>query len=233
MKFCCKLCNIELNNENTARNGTRNGKIRYRKECKKCNSKITIANAAKDIIKRRTKAVLYSRTSGKVKLYPCERCSSPCYKKYKRAFCTDMCRFMSYVTVTDNCWIWNGAKNKKYGILNFRNRNSMPAHRMSYILFRGEIPDGILACHTCDNPPCVNPQHIFLGTTQHNTEDMMRKGRSMKGEKHPLAKLTEDDILKIRNLHKQGMKQTKIAEMFNVLASYINCIIKRRTWKHI
>lgn len=218
-----------------ARNGVRNGKIRYRKECKKCDSKRTIISAAKDIIKRRTKAVLYLRTSGKVKLYPCERCSGPCYKTYKRAFCSDMCRFMSYVTITDTCWIWNGARGRgDYGQFCLEDRNNMHAHRAAYVLFNKiKIPEGLLACHTCDNPPCVNPQHIFLGTTQHNTEDMMKKGRSMKGEKHPKAKLTKENVLDIRRLHKEGIKQTKIAEMFNVLASYINCIIKKRTWKHI
>lgn len=233
----CNNCSIILNSENASQNGTRNGKKRYRKECKVCNSKRVIQNSAKDIMKRRARMNRWVRLTGKVKMYPCEKCSQPCYKKYKRAFCSDKCRFLSYATITETCWIWNGAKNKGYGLICFKDNPHMPAHRVSYILFRGEIPEGKLVCHNCpdgkDNPSCVNPDHLWIGTTQQNSKDSVKKGRSLKGELHNKAKLTEKDVLEIRRLHKEGIKQTKIAEMFNVLASYINCIIKKRTWKHI
>jgi len=230
----CNFCNKILNENNRARNGIRNGKMRFRNECKPCNSKRVIKNASKDVSRRRAKATLYLRKSGRVKMYPCERCKNPCYKKYKRAFCTDMCRFMSYVTITDSCWIWIGAKNKRgYGLFSFRNKKSITTHRVSYILYRGEIPEGKLICHTCDNPSCINPQHLWAGTTQQNTRDMVIKGRSLRGEKQNGAKLTEQDVIKIRKLNKEGIQQNKIAEMFNVFAGHINNIIKRRVWKHI
>lgn len=76
------------------------------------------------------------------------------------------------------CWIWQGAKNKKgYGFTSLPGGKKITAHRASYIVFRGEIPTGMLVCHKCDNPSCVNPDHLFLGTAQDNTSDMIKKGR--------------------------------------------------------
>jgi hypothetical protein len=89
-------------------------------------------------------------------------------------------RFWSKVKKTDNCWEWQACKNEHgYGILNIGKRGlgKIRAHRLSFIIHKGEIPESLLVCHRCDNPTCVNPEHLFLGTQKDNTQDMIKKGR--------------------------------------------------------
>jgi hypothetical protein len=86
-------------------------------------------------------------------------------------------RFLSKVSKSDGCWEWTASKQTYgYGKMWFNGRLEC-AHRISFILFKGEIPKGIFVCHVCDNPPCVNPEHLFLGTVGDNIRDMVKKGR--------------------------------------------------------
>ena len=86
-------------------------------------------------------------------------------------------RFFKKVNKTDTCWLWTGALNSKgYGSLRV-NGKSVSAHRLSFLWFKGDIPDGMLICHTCDTPSCVNPDHLWLGTPKDNHKDMWDKGR--------------------------------------------------------
>lgn len=96
-------------------------------------------------------------------------------------------RFWKYVRKTDSCWIWTGSKASqyKYGQLTIVRNHWVYAHRMSYELHVGPIPDGYHICHKCDNPPCVNPDHLFAGTAKDNMQDRERKGR---GNRHPEAR---------------------------------------------
>lgn len=217
MKYC-KHCSIELNEIN--RSGPR-------LSCKPCRSKEVIKYEARDIEKRRARMRNWTRKSGKVKEYPCETCQKLCFKKYVRAFCSDECRFMAYVDVTKNCWIWIGAKNRRgYGKLCFKTSKNDTAHRVSYKLFKGPIIDNKFVCHTCDNPSCVKPSHLWLGTTQLNKKDQIDKDRGGR-------KLKASDILQIRNLYENNIGSNTIAKQYNVNCSTITNIVKRRTWKHI
>lgn len=93
----------------------------------------------------------------------------------------------------------------------------------------------LYVCHKCDNRKCVNPEHLFLGTSRDNNLDMHRKGRavSLIGSDHPQSKLTEKKVKKIRILHKKGYLQKEIAVMFNVTSSAINSIVNRKIWRHV
>lgn len=116
-------------------------------------------------------------------------------------------RLISHMKInkTTGCWEWQGSKRNGYGrmIIGSRTdgtRKTVSTHRLSYELHYGEIPQGMEICHKCDNPCCINPDHLFAGTRQDNVDDRERKGRNNppKGEKHAKAKLTELDVLTIR-----------------------------------
>ncbi len=109
-------------------------------------------------------------------------------------------RFWSYVDKTDGCWLWTGAKYRDgYGAFKATASRLVRAHRYMYELAIGHIPDGLLVCHTCDIRHCVNPEHFFLGTTTDNVADCIAKGRNIFGTRHPFAKLSEHDVVLIRD----------------------------------
>ena len=138
-----------------------------------------------------------------------------------------------------DCWEWQRQRNRSgYGM--FRNPSlgrSILAHRFSWELANGPILDGLFVCHSCDNPPCVNPAHLFLGTALDNNRDMRRKGRERNGERakgmaHHAAKLTDDQVLRIRALGNSVVK-SRLAEHFGVNPNTISKICLRQTWQHL
>lgn len=147
-------------------------------------------------------------------------------------------RFWKYVDVRsdDECWHWLASTTKDgYGRFYFRKRN-VPAHRASWMMHFGEIPDGMQVCHTCDNPACVNPRHLFLGTNADNMNDKAEKGRcnSVHGSPHPFAKITEEDVVAIRKMAQDtDLPYTKIAAQMNVSVANICLIVKGKTWAHV
>ena len=158
-------------------------------------------------------------------------------------------RFMAKVAIQENgCWMWQGALGKKgYGMFSVgssRNpdgtrRNSMrAAHRVSYELFKGNIPDGLFVLHKCDTPGCVNPDHLFLGTNTDNMQDMDAKGRRVNGPSygsdHGNAVLDEAKVMEIlKLLESRSPTQRKIAEMYGVSFATINHIKTGRLWAHV
>jgi len=118
-------------------------------------------------------------------------------------------RFWKYVQKGPDCWIWTSKSraNFGYGVINLGGRNGKieRAHRVSWMLHNGAIPDGIFVLHRCDVPLCVNPDHLFLGTRDDNNKDMSKKGRargpSFNRAEHPMTKLSDSDVSKIRELH--------------------------------
>ena len=142
--------------------------------------------------------------------------------------------FNNINSMTDNgCWEWMGTKLRGgYGGLSVRGK-TWQAHRFSYVVFIGEIPDGMLVCHACDNPSCVNPNHLFLGTHKTNAEDRVKKKRSSVGESFPKSKLKEQEILEIRRYASLGVTRRTLAKMFRVGSTCITYVVNKRTWRHI
>ena len=144
-------------------------------------------------------------------------------------------RFWDKVDKTSGCWEWRGsASGNGYGRISI-NYTYYSAHRLAYSIMCGPIPNGMCVCHHCDNKLCVNPGHLFLGTSSDNQRDSVTKGRNadFRGENAPLSKLTNNDVHEIRRLHSLGVKQILIAKMWKIGRSNTNLIVKRNTWKHI
>ncbi|MES2409010.1 MAG: HNH endonuclease signature motif containing protein [Patescibacteria group bacterium] len=149
-------------------------------------------------------------------------------------------KFSDYDAKTE-CWNWIGAKNgSNYGQMGMINSEkkfkTMLAHRISYQEFIGEIPCGLFICHKCDNPSCVNPEHLFCGSHQDNIDDRERKGRNgtVLGEKNPNCKHSKSDILEIRSLYKSGISSRKLAKMFGYKGHQnILRIVSGKSWKNL
>jgi len=150
------------------------------------------------------------------------------------------------------CLIWIGNKLPAgYGIIaeGGSGGKMLSAHRLAWQMVNGPIPNGLCVLHQCDNPSCVNPDHLFLGTNSDNSSDMVRKGRQAsgqrngclthpekvrRGEKHVRAKLTESDVLKIRSEYASGNGTMKhFALQYGVSVRCIFFVIHRRNWTHV
>jgi len=139
---------------------------------------------------------------------------------------------------TDQCVVWPYSKGGQmgYGRIYLPTKQMDYTHRQSWKQRRGEIPYGLQVLHTCDNPPCFNPRHLFLGTCKDNAEDAANKKRTCIGEKNAMSKLSELEVLSIRELYHHGVRglgQIEMARKFGVTKITIRKIIKRITWRHI
>lgn len=134
--------------------------------------------------------------------------------------CQPIERFNKKFRVTPSCWIWVGAKRKGYGNFFFCGSN-VSAHRFSYEHHIGEIPEGLLVCHKCDNPACVNPEHLFVGSVAENTADMLKKGRQSKGAPPDKLAIKQNVIEKIHALHLTGLSNRKIANLLGVSPTHV------------
>jgi len=128
-------------------------------------------------------------------------------------------RFWKKVSVggRDDCWGWTAAKNGNgYGAFRLDGKTLL-AHRLAWLFTYGDIPGGMCVCHHCDNPGCVNPHHLFLGTVKDNAQDASKKGRMHRGEANGGSRLTSDEVLGIRELLAAGERlQRDIADEFGV-----------------
>lgn len=143
--------------------------------------------------------------------------------------------FWARVERTASCWNWTGSKHPKgYGQLTFMGYDQK-AHRLSYLLHNGEIPEGLCVMHICDNPSCVNPSHLKLGTNQDNSDDKVTKGRQYRptGEKNPAKILSEQKVQEIRQKYKTGLyTQLQLAIEYGTARSTIAEVTSGRTWFH-
>lgn len=140
-------------------------------------------------------------------------------------------RFTKYVMPEPNtgCWLWVGAMMGKYGCFSLKNK-AVLAHRVSFELYKGPILKNANVCHSCDNPLCVNPEHLWLGTTQQNTRDRHSKQRDARGESHGMAKLTNDQVIEIKN-HKGNHRP--MAEKFGITIAVVSIIRRGEGWRHL
>lgn len=142
----------------------------------------------------------------------------------------DIQRFESKFTKgnPEECWEWQGKLNRKRGRFSV-GAVTRYAYRFAYWIYRGEIPDGLSVCHTCDNPSCVNPDHLWLGTQVDNMRDMALKSRGRNAQ----TKLTPKQVKDIREKVSQGFKQKDIAAVYSVCPENISNIVNYKSWKYI
>ena len=147
-------------------------------------------------------------------------------------------RFWSKVDKSggESCWPWKAYRHPKWGYGTFGFGGKMQlAHRVAWILSNGPIPAGLSVLHRCDNPPCCNPAHLFVGTQQQNIADCLSKGRfhDQLGESNNAAKLTERAVIEIRAWLACGESRARIARTYQVAKASINRIAWGLTWKHV
>lgn len=135
------------------------------------------------------------------------------------------------------CWVWTGClrgDNMGYGQITV-NKKPEATHRLAWVTTRGPIPNGKFVCHKCDNPVCMRPVHLFLGTCKDNLEDASSKNRmfSPKGELNNGARLAAKQVLDIRRLAAAGVTRTVLARKFGVSLKHVHQIVLRYRWKHI
>lgn len=160
-----------------------------------------------------------------------------------------MARFWSHVTVgdADACWPWTAARNEKgYGVTGIPGRRTSKAHRVAYAVHHGD-PGNLCVLHRCDNPPCCNPAHLFLGTRADNNRDMIGKGRGRmgqhtapvlecgyrRGERHHYARLTADIVMAIRSDRSAGLSYSTIAKRHHIATSHAFKVATGRLWNHV
>jgi hypothetical protein len=143
-------------------------------------------------------------------------------------------RLRERLCVTENgCWEWAGFRNAArggYGQIGDGNGKVVMTHRAAWMVWRGPIPPGLCVLHRCDNPPCCNPAHLFLGTKADNNADMAAKGRVQRGERASHAKLTEAQVLAIRD---DPRSQVVIAAEHGIDPAQISRIKSGRAWSHV
>lgn len=150
-------------------------------------------------------------------------------------------RFWAKVTVAgeDQCWLWAGATEMSgYGYMWIVNNKSeslaVKAHRLSFYYQHGDAVDDVCVLHRCDNPPCVNPNHLFPGTRADNNRDRMNKGRNRQqgGSANSNARLDIEQVIEIKALVASGISQTKVGERFGIKQAQVSRIVRGVSWKN-
>jgi hypothetical protein len=162
-------------------------------------------------------------------------------------------RFWSKVRKTRSCWLWTGGTFRdgygQFSAMIEGSKKTLKAHRVSWELAHGSIPDGLCVLHRCDMRNCIRPDHLFLGTNIENTADRDRKGRAAsgdrhfshlhpdrvpRGEKHGRAKITECDVVAIRKAYSRGnITQRALARRFGITITQVSSIVRGEFWKHV
>ena len=150
-------------------------------------------------------------------------------------------RFWDHVQTGEGCWEWTGARTQQgYGSVGYEGRTEK-AHRVAWELTHGPVPAGMFVCHHCDNPPCVRPDHLFMGTRSENMLDAAAKGRLpsqdpqrvLRGERVGNSKLTASDVVAIRRRYAAGEHPTALGLEFGITRSSVTRLARGARWKHI
>lgn len=141
---------------------------------------------------------------------------------------------LNNIIIVDNgCWLWQKCcQSNGYGIIRVKGKN-IKTHRLSYSIFKGEIPKGQIIRHICDIKKCCNPDHLILGTQQDNVNDREFRNRGAKGSKSPNTILKEKDIIDILKMHKNGYNGVKISKKYNIHKNSVYNILNGKTWRHV
>lgn len=193
--------------------------------------------------------------TGRISCMRCDR-GIPSLGRKRRRYLCGVCGHRQYgrqhqeeafwlkVRKAPGCWPWLGFrkenKDNGYGMARWDGKTVL-AHRVSWRLANGPVPKGLCVLHRCDNPPCVNPEHLFLGTLRENTRDMMAKGRSrwtgpkvpLKGSAAPASKIKEHDVVAIFRLRAEGATLTELARKYDLAPATVSAILLRQSWRHV
>lgn len=213
----CKFCGIEIIEQLQSVQHRKNGDY-IRNECKTCRVKNSVA---------------WKKKKYEEKVIPCEVCGELCIRKSHRSLCSLKCRLEGNIKKEEDCWIWQGKINQHgYGEIMI-DRKRRTVHRVSYEFYKQKINKDLLIRHICNNRRCINPDHLLHGDLLANMRDMVKSGRSCRGERHHNSKFNNNEINMIRKMHKNGESQTEIAKKFNVSQPCIGYIVRHDSWKHI
>jgi len=143
-------------------------------------------------------------------------------------------KFWSHVKKTSGCWVWVGSKDGGgYGCFGSSWLDERKSHRISWIIYNGEIPPDFWVLHKCDNPSCVNPEHLYLGTHQDNVQDKIKRERQsrMIGMRNGRSILTPDDVIEMRKMYKRGdWSYRQLSWFFGVSQTQVARIMKKESW---
>jgi hypothetical protein len=141
---------------------------------------------------------------------------------------------MNYKINENGCWVFQGSLNQNgYGRVRIKSKDYIAHRLIAHIAIRPLTSELQVVAHKCDNPSCINPEHLFITTSAGNTLDRHLKGRTAHGSKHPSSKINDDIVKQIIHLYSTGVSQNKISKMFNISQSLVSNIIHKKTWKHV
>lgn len=159
----------------------------------------------------------------------CKICCNLFKKNDRSHVCSLKCRVLEGIVRKNNgCWIWIKLKAGDYGKLRWKSK-TISAHRASYTAFIGQVPSGLHVCHKCDDPLCVNPEHLWLGTPKENKLDAKRKNRIPLGTKNHFHKFSDEQTEEMRKLKSEGFTYDRLKRIFNCSTIHIYNVVKNKS----